>query len=188
MQNSTDSEISVPIISHSTVSDKETTTEMPIPSMNQEIQNRIQYMQRIQHLQFLQKLEQQQQQQQQQEMSNVMPDFQKILNQRSRYEQKLNKVNLVNSNTPEKIRSILTDFNKQVIDSIEKIEKIDVDEIKNNLDRVFEIITTYNDSIDTWYDEKFHSDKQKLYESIEMSDKNLNLYEKMDFISVGYTD
>ena len=63
-----------------------------------------------------------------------------------------------------------------------------MDEFKEGFNTVLEKISKYNESIVDWYDEKYYSDKNKLYKSIEDEETKLFVYEKSDFISIGYTD
>ena len=51
------------------------------------------------------------------------------------------------------------------------------------MDDIFKFFSSYNDAIDNWYDIKYKTDKEKLYESILLSDTKFSSYEKSDFIS-----
>ena len=68
------------------------------------------------------------------------------------------------------------------------LEKINVDEFRDGFNVVLEKLSKYNDSIDTWYDDKYNSDKNKFYASIEEDEKKLFSFEKLDFISIGCAD
>ena len=157
----------------------ETVHETNNISLQQRMQDlqRIQELQRDQRAQFLERLEQQKQQQHNDAFYNhkrtheiQQPEF--------------SKTKLINSTSNNELRTVLGDFNKFVTLSLDKIEKIDIDEFKQNLDIVFDTITKYNQDIASWNDDKFYSDKNKFYDSIKQSDNIFFNYEKSDFICI----
>jgi hypothetical protein len=95
---------------------------------------------------------------------------------------------LINGDSVDELREIIRDFNQKIGSSLEKIEKINVDEFRDGFNVVLESLSKYNDSIDTWYDDKYKSDKKKFFSSIEEDEKKLFSFEKLDFISIGCTD
>jgi hypothetical protein len=146
--------------------------------INSNIQQRIQDIQRIQHFQFLKKLEMQQQLN---NFGNSPSSFNKV-------EPTFNKINTINGNSSEEIRMLLNNFNKSINNSLDKISKIDILEIKTNLDNIFKIFSSYNDDINNWYDIKYQTDKEKLYQSILLTDTKFSSYEKSDFISIEFDE
>jgi hypothetical protein len=162
--------------------------EIPTPAETSQIQNKIRDIQRLQHLQFLQKLEEQQKQSQTISQFNQFNQFKQLNHHNSKPEPEMENLKLINGNSFDIVRLISSKLNKYVMSNLDKIEKINVDEIKQELDDLFDNINKYNNTLDSWYDEKFYSDKKKLYKSIEMTEKNMDEYEKLDFISIGYDD
>lgn len=152
--------------------------EIPTPVECSQIQNKIKDIQRLQHLQFLQKL------QEQQKHSQNITQFNQLNHQNSKPKPVMEDLKLINGNSFDIVRSISSKLNKYVMTNLDKIEKINVDEIKKELDDLFGNINKYNTALDSWYDEKFYSDKKKLYKSIELTDKNIVVYENLDFISI----
>lgn len=159
-------------------------------SSSPDMQRKIQDLQRIQHLQFLQKLEQQRQ-------NNTNFGHQNIhnahlnttgINHQINKESNFEKVNLVNGSLNEQLRNFLGEFNRKIIGSLEQIEKIDIGDFKDKIETVVDTISKYNSSIDSWYDDKYYSDKKKFYDNIDMMDKKFMTYEKYDLISIGVTD
>lgn len=155
--------------------------EIPTPVECSQIQNKIRDIQRLQHLQFLQKLQEQQKHSQNITQFN---QFNQLNHQNSKPKPVMEDLKLINGNSFDIVRSISSKLNKYVMTNLDKIEKINVDEIKKDLDDLFGNINKYNTALDSWYDEKFYSDKKKLYKSIEMTDKNIVVYENLDFISI----
>ncbi len=162
--------------------------EIPTPLETSQIQNKIRDIQRLQHLQFLQKLEEQQKQSQNISQFNRFNQLNQFNHQNSKPEPEMENLKLINGNSFDILRSISSKLNKYVMSNLDKIEKINIDEIKKDLDELFGNINKYNTALDSWYDEKFYSDKKKLYKSIKMTEKNIDAYEKLDFISIGYDD
>lgn len=159
--------------------------ELPLPPEVSQIQNKIRDMQRLQRQQFLQKLEEQQKLYQNISKFN---QFNQLNHPKSKPEPEMEKLKLINGNSFDIVGHISSKLNTYVMSTLDKIEKINVDEIKKDLDNLFANINKYNSALDSWYDEKFYFDKKKLYKSIEMTEKNIVAFEKLDFISICYDD
>ena len=93
------------------------------------------------------------------------------------------KVNLINSKNVDELREIMRNFNRQICASLENTEIINIDDITEDFNMVSDKISKYNESISKWYDNKYYSDKEKLYESIEDEVKKFYSFENNDFIS-----
>ena len=156
------------------------TTQNQFISSEFNIQQKMQDLKRIHFLQQLQKLQQLQQiKQNQQEL------------EKNSFEQQVNpiltKIKLINSDSIDEIRVLIKDLNQKIDLSLDQIDKININEFKNRFNIVFEKLLKYNDSIDTWHDNKYISDKEKFYASIEEEQK-LFSFEKLDFISIGCSE
>lgn len=152
------------------------TDTVNLSSVNTIIQQRIQDLQRIrdmqkmQRMQFLERLEQQQ---------NRLGNEEKIIKQPM-----FSKIKFINGGSYDILRQIFNEFHKVVFSSLDKVEEINIDEFKTNINIVYDTISTYNQEINSWYDEKFNYDKIHLFKSINNNNEKLDSYMKMDFIHI----
>ena len=93
-----------------------------------------------------------------------------------------NKGNTTNSKISTDIHKKMAEFYKHITTSIDEAKHIDTDDIKLKFESVIDVITKYNQDISSWYDDKFYSDKEKLYKSISMADETYDSFADSDFI------
>ncbi len=94
------------------------------------------------------------------------------------------KIKLLNSNSNTDIHCLLNKFNNLICSSLDKVEQINIDEFKNNINVIFETITNYNQDITSWYDEDFKTDISKLLNSITTSNEKYKSFKQSDFIQI----
>lgn len=114
------------------------------------LQQRIEELKKNQHLHFLQRFEQQQ----------MYQDSEQITTH-------ISKTKMINSSTSEKIKDSLSNLTKTILTVFNTDEKINIDTVKLKFNEIIDAVESYNNELDSWYDDKYYSDKEKLYESIE---------------------
>jgi hypothetical protein len=95
-------------------------------------------------------------------------------------------IKIINNNTIDEIYLILKAINYKINSSLEKIEEIDLDELKKWFEFGINKVSSYNNVINIWHDEKFNNDKILFYESIEAEEKKISIFEQSNFIFVNY--
>jgi esterase/lipase len=95
-------------------------------------------------------------------------------------------IKIINNNTIDEIYLILKAINYKINSSLEKIEEIDLDELKKWFEFGINKVSSYNNVINIWHDEKFNNDKILFYESIEAEEKKISIFEQSNFIFFNY--
>ena len=109
----------------------------------------------------------------------------KFLNQELKKETPIKKkVVLINNENGEQIIENIEKLNKKMKKIIEKSEIINIDVINEKISEIIKIVDEHNKTLIDWYDNKYFSDQEKLFKSIENFDLNFEDFRKNDYVCV----
>ena len=80
-----------------------------------------------------------------------------------------------------KLNKLISDFNN----NYNKIELIDINNIKNTLLTITEFSENYNNNIEKWFDSEYHNNLKNLHDKINLIEKNSNIYNENFIITIN---
>jgi len=93
-------------------------------------------------------------------------------------------ISLINNNNIDELNNYLKKLVNIIGLSLNKIEIIDIEKIKEECDKILKKIEKYNNIITNWYDDKFYSDKQIFEKNMENEQKKSFSFNNNDFIII----
>lgn len=94
----------------------------------------------------------------------------------------LSKIKLINSEIIDEFKSLIKKCNVEIDEIFDKIEKIDVDRLRNNFEILLQKSDEYNKSIDNWFDDSFELDKKILMANIQETNIKSQKYIDNDYL------
>lgn len=82
-------------------------------------------------------------------------------------------------------RKIMEETVGYINKTVNQAKHLNIEELVNHLKQIIEKAQTYNTNLDSWFDEEFANDKQKLFEIINSSDGEFKIYESKNMIVVS---
>lgn len=98
------------------------------------------------------------------------------------------KIKFTNEKLVEELRSIIIKYQQTINKQIDQIEQINLNVHLDFTEKISDKIKDYNLVIDSWFDQQYKDDINKLLNNISNEDLNFNNYERMDFITINYND
>ena len=87
----------------------------------------------------------------------------------------------LNSNN---ILKILNIINNEIKNKFNKVEKLDIDKIYNNLKLINDYSEKFNEDYDKWFDKNFYDQQQDFLNKINLIDDNSNTYYNNSIIKI----
>ncbi len=79
-------------------------------------------------------------------------------------------------------RKIMEETVNYINKTVNQVNHINIEELVNHLKQIIERAQSYNSNLDSWFDEEFENDKQKLFKIINTSDDEFKIYESKNMI------
>ncbi len=83
----------------------------------------------------------------------------------------------------EAVNYVATSIADTISEKVKEGRYIDMGEVEKNFEELKEIIAQYNQKLSEWYDEKYHSDKQKLDSIIQTFSSISNVFKELSSVS-----
>lgn len=88
------------------------------------------------------------------------------------------------SGNNDKLRQLLINFSSSILSSQNTSDEINIDEVKREMQKIIDCISENNKEIQSWYDDKFISDKQTFFDSIAKTDEIYNSFMDDDLLFI----
>jgi hypothetical protein len=88
-----------------------------------------------------------------------------------------------NSQLGRETNKIFSETISYIVNTTNKLEYVNVEEIIKKLQNVIVYSNEYNANLKNWFDEKFVSDREKLFNILDQYDESLNIFGECDKIS-----
>ena len=95
--------------------------------------------------------------------------------------QNINSDETLNSNN---ILKILNTINNEIKNKLNKVEKLDIDKIYNNLKIINDYSEKINDDYDRWFNKNFYDQQNNFLNKINLIDDNSNIYYDNSIIKI----
>ena len=95
--------------------------------------------------------------------------------------QNINSDETLNSNN---ILKILNTINNEIKNKLNKVEKLDIDKIYNNLKIINDYSEKINDDYDRWFNKNFYDQQKNFLNKINLIDDNSNIYYDNSIIKI----
>lgn len=83
-------------------------------------------------------------------------------------------------------RKIMEETIGYINKTVNQVNYLNIEEMVNHLKQIVDKAQVYNANLDSWFDEDFANDKQKLIDKINASDEEFKIYESKNMIVISY--
>jgi hypothetical protein len=83
------------------------------------------------------------------------------------------------------ILKILNTINNEIKNKLNKVEKLDIDKIYNNLKIINDYSEKFNQDYDKWFDKNFYDQQQDFLNKINLIENNSNIYNNNSIIKIN---
>lgn len=83
------------------------------------------------------------------------------------------------------ILKILNTINNEIKNKLNKVEKLDIDKIYNNLKIINDYSEKFNQDYDKWFDKNFYDQQQDFLNKINLIENNSNIYYNNSIIKIN---